>query len=197
MLLLAIAAALLAQTASDGSALQTYILHYNADPRPLRVLADPAEVEKIRFDALVDEPWSRTDRWESIQRITLRPDGVEREESALREAWLNAEWPKHGGVQVITRSGQRIWVLKEEQVWADKAQAIARAAYVAPVESEVDPELPAESSLAGPGAATLWAPHVAVVGGAVALAAGVCFLLLRKQERWQPLNSGSPTPRKR
>lgn len=162
------------------------------------MLADPAGLNGISFMALVDEPWTRAERWERIQRSTLRPgDGIEREETALREAWLNAEWPKHGGVQVTTRSGRRMWVLKDEQAWAEKAQAIARTAYAPPPEPAVDPELPAESSSAGPGVAQLWAPHAAVIAGAVALAAGVFLFLLRKPEQWQPLNSGSPAPRKR
>jgi len=197
MLLLAVAAALLAQSASDTSGLLPYVLRFNADPEPLHVLADPADIGKISFPVLVDEPWTRVERWEQIQRITLRADGVEREESALREAWLNAEWPKHGGVQVTTRSGRRMWVLKDEQSWADKAQAIARAAYAPPAEPAPEPELPEESSSAGPGAAQLWAPHAAVIAASVALAAGVFLVLLRKPEPWQPLNSGNPTPRKR
>lgn len=198
MLLLALAAALMVQTASDTSGLEPYVLWPVGAVEPVRVLADPETLNGISFMALVDEPWTRAARWERIQRSTLRPgDGLEREESALREAWLNAEWPKHGGVQVTTRAGRRMWVLKDEQAWADKAQGLARAAYAPPPEPALDPALPQESSSAGPSAAQLWAPHAAVIAGAIALAAAVFMLLFRRPEQWQPLNSGSPAPRKR
>lgn len=197
-MLLAVAAALMAQTASEIAGLEPYVLWPIGAVEPVRVLANPDDLNGISFMALVDEPWTRTQRWERVQRSTLRrEDGLEREESALREAWLNGEWPKHGGVQVTARSGRRMWVLKDEQAWAEKAQALARTAYAPPPEPVPGPELPQESSSAGPGVAQLWAPHAAVIAGAVALAAAVFMLLLRKPEPWQPLNSGSPAPRKR
>jgi hypothetical protein len=197
MTLLALTVALLAQITPDADGLQPYILHFNGDEGSVRVLADPSLVNGISFRALYDEPWTRVERWERIQRSTLKPDGIEREESALREAWLNAEWPKHGGVQVETRSGRRVWVLDDEKSWADKAQSMARAAYASPAVAAANPELPNAESTAGPGAVQLWAPHVAVIAGAIALGAAVFLLLIRKREVWQPLNPGNPAPRRR
>lgn len=198
MLLIVVAATIFLAQTPDTSSLQPYLLHKIGAVEPEHVLADPADVNQISFDVLHDEPWTRRERWETVQRITLRPeDGMERDEPALRENWLNTEWPKHGGVQITKKSGERIWILKDEQVWADKAQALARKAYAAPAEPATEPALPKESSSTGPGGAQLWGPHVGVIAGAVALIAAVFFLLLRQPEQWQPLNSGNQAPRKR
>ncbi len=198
MLLIVVAASVFLAQSPDTSSLQPYLMHKIGAIEPERVLANPDDVNQISFDVLHDEPWTRQERWETIQRITLRrEEGMEHDEPALRENWLNTEWPRHGGVQITKKSGERIWVLKDEQAWADKAQAMARKAYAAPAEPAAEPELPRESSSTGPGAAQMWAPHVGVIAGAVVLIAVVFFLVLRQPEQWASVNSGNQAPRRR
>jgi hypothetical protein len=189
---------LIAQAPTDESGLKPYTVRLKSRPEPLHVLAREADLDGVSFKVLIDEPWSTGDPWLRIQRNDVEDGGIEAEESALREDRLRRGWIANGGVRVPTRFGREVWVLKEEKDWADKAQSLARSAYaqVADAAPEGAP-LPEAESHRGPGLAQLWAPHAAIAAAAIALAAGVFLALLRKQERWQALDSGRRAPRRR
>ncbi len=188
------AAALLAQAAPDGPGLAPYMLRLKGEPEFRHVLVDPSQTGNISFQVLIDEPWAG-EHWVRVQLINV--EELEPEESALRARWIRNGWRAHGGVEFTTRSKEQVWILAEDEAWAAKSQALARAAYASEEPSAERVAPPDEQHASGPGFLRLWAPHTAVLAGALALAAGVYFALLRPRAHWSALDSGNRAPRRR
>jgi len=192
--LLFLAAAVLAQPASEEPNLSPYLLRMKGETEVRHVLADPSSIGDISYRVVIDEPWAGSPE---IQIQRMRVEEIVREEDSVRKRRIEDGWRAHGGVSVTTRAGETIWVLAEDKKWADKAQAIAREAYGSG-EAGVEPVSPPEErSRSGPGFARLWAPHAAVIAAALALMAGVYFFVLRRREQWSALDSGNRAPRRR
>ncbi len=178
--------AVLGQGQSADAGLSPYMLRLTTEEEPVYVLVDQATLrdeDVVKIPVILDEPWRGPpeERREYIQRQWIIESASQ--ESAPRRARLQRGWKAAGGIQISTPSGRR-WVLEEEYEWAQKASALADAAFTEEVPGETaENARPSsqERATAGPPFWRIWGPHIAIAAGALALCALIVGLAVRSR----------------
>ena len=123
-----------------------------------------------RIDVELAAPWlAPADRRRTIylRNLTDPPD-IARADSILYERYLREGWEEHGGVQVVTATGETQWVHAREHDLHKRAVALHAEAF--PPRANITARLLEPEAKNEPSLLRQWGLHALIVGAGVLLA---------------------------
>jgi len=183
---------LLGQLDAGTAAMKSYVFVERGETGArLYALVEPEDLERTRNPFIVvvlDEPWL-PDNERSFQFRRSKYEDPYPEASSTRKLRIREGWDAHDGVEVDTREGRRVWIHKEEFEFAQRAEKMAAAARRDKTAVSATATQPLGDAAREPlGFWTEWGMHVAIIGGAVVLAAVVIWAALARGP-WTALRS--------